>query len=146
MDTRKELESKIQISTEHMSVIKPVFIEGWKGSLPTKPFPTGKDLAQKKEDNIEWHYNASRDIYYYDKSPEKPHKESGVPQDRPVVDLCDSSDKDEVTQEKLNKESKNLCAVTQSKSSMFSLSSKVATTGQTSKDQEVNILKMKKKI
>lgn len=98
MNTRK----KKKLNTEATTDKQPEFIETWKGSLPTKPWPA-KELKQKSEsddEDVELQYNPSRGIYFYDRQkPMKVTKTSDP--SKSVVDLYDSTD-DEQTSENEN--------------------------------------------
>ena len=124
MNTRKKAKSNI----EAVAAKQPEYIETWKGSLPTKPWPIDKRQAQSESDDeegVEWQYNPSRGIWFQDcQKPMKITKTSDP--SKSVVDLYDSTD-DESTPNEQTAQNENSRAVIQSKSTMFSSNKQVST-------------------
>lgn len=115
------------------------------GSLPTKLFPVVKS-KDKDDIHIDLRRN-SRGLFYFEKDAEikktsKDKLKSSAPSS--VIDLDDSSDEEQMSNEK-NKKDKNSQDVNQVKSSVSSLSGKTQNIDESSQDQENDGHKIKKR-
>ena len=146
MDARKKLDAKIEDSKESTSDQQLAFIEGWEGQLPTKPWPTtGKLLVQADEDdekNVEWFYNSSRQQYGYLSNYKNPKKHPDY--SKSVVDLYDSSDEEDISDEQ-TKKNEDSRAISHTQSSMFSAPTKALAANQSSKKTEEYTSNLKRK-
>ncbi len=115
MDSRKKMEDKPSNGTENTLSEQPAFIQGWEGSLPTEPFPAGRPLTQAekdKEKNIKWHYNPTRDQYWYlseiPRNKKLYEKAINIDTSKSVVNLVDySSDEEEIASDEQVKKSES---------------------------------------
>jgi hypothetical protein len=155
MDARKKIKDKSHRSTENKSNKQPAFIEGWKGSRPTEPFPVGRPLTQAekdKEKNIKWHYNRTRGQYWYLSEIPRNKKlyEKAIHTDtsKSVIDLVDfddSSDEEEFKLDEQTKKIENSQYVSSTQSSIFSSSTKVPSTDKLTKNCNENSSNSKRK-
>ena len=151
MDTRNKLDAKIESPTENVADQQPAFIEGWEGQLPTHSWDELPDKLlvhadDDNEKNVEYHHNDRGQFFYeIELDPKKPYKKPKYPDySKSVVDLYDSSDEEDVSDD-LIKKNENSHTVSAWPSSMFSSSTKALTTGQSSEDPKENILNLKRK-